>query len=205
MIPFTDLGAQQKRLRPLLDEAIAKVLDHGQYILGPEVAELENKLAEFSGAPYAVSCSSGTDALLLALMAINTGPNDAVFVPAFTFVATAEAPAFLGATVFFLDVEKESYNLDPIFFEAAILEAKQKGLNPKAIIPVDLFGLPANYDAIMPIAKKHNVFVLSDCAQSFGASASNKYAGAFGDAAATSFFPAKPLGCYGDGGGDFLP
>ena len=203
MIPFTDLGAQQKRLRPLLDKAIAKVLDHGQYILGPEVSELEDKLAEFSGAPYVVGCSSGTDALLLALMAINTGPNDAVFVPAFTFVATAEAPAFLGATVFFLDVEKESYNLDPKYFEAAILEAKQKGLSPKAIIPVDLFGLPANYEAIMPIAKKHDVFVLSDCAQSFGASVDNRYAGAFGDAAATSFFPAKPLGCYGDGGAVF--
>ncbi len=203
MIPFTDLAAQQQRIRSEIDAAIARILDHGQYILGAEIQELEQKLAEFSGAPYVVTCSSGTDALLLALMVINTQVGDAVFVPAFTFVATAEAPAFLGATVFFVDVCPATYNFSTQDFARAINEAKQQGLTPKAVIPVDLFGLPADYPAIHEIAQQHDIFVLSDCAQSFGSQKDGKNAGAWGHAAATSFFPAKPLGCYGDGGAVF--
>ena len=189
MIPFIDLATQQQKLRPKIDKAISKVLDSGQYILGEEVSLLEQKLADFTGAPYVISCSSGTDALLLVLMANDVGPNDAVFVPAFTFVATAEAPAFLGATPFFVDVLPNSYNLNPDDFARAIDEAKAQGLNPKAVIPVDLFGMPADYHAIQKIAQQHDIFVLSDCAQSFGASLDNIPMGAWGNAAATSFFP----------------
>ncbi|MCH9845637.1 MAG: DegT/DnrJ/EryC1/StrS family aminotransferase [Alphaproteobacteria bacterium] len=203
MIPFIDLATQQRKLRPHIDKAISKVLDSGQYILGEEVSLLEQKLSDFTGAPYVIGCSSGTDALLLILMAIDAGPGDAVFVPAFTFVATAEAPAFLGATPFFVDVLPNSYNLNPDDFARAIVEAKAQGLNPKAVIPVDLFGMPADYPAIQKIAQQHDIFVLSDCAQSFGATLDNNPMGAWGNAAATSFFPAKPLGCYGDGGAVF--
>ncbi len=203
MIPFIDLVAQQKRLRTDIDVAISKVLDSGQYILGPEVVELEKKLSDFTGAPYVVGCSSGTDALLLALMAINTKPGDAVFVPAFTFVATAEAPAFLGATPFFVDICSHSFNMNPDNLASAIDEAVSQGLNPKAVIPVDLFGMPADYHAINKIAKAKDISVLSDCAQSFGATLDNVPMGAWGNMAATSFFPAKPLGCYGDGGAVF--
>ena len=203
MLPFIDLSAQQQKIRKNIDQAIQTVLDHGQYILGPEVTALEEKLAEFTGAPYVATCSSGTDALLLILMAIDTKPGDAIFVPAFTFVATAEAPAFLGATPFFVDISADSCNMNPDHLVDAIAQAKAQGLNPKAIIPVDLFGLPADYPKIQEIADAHGIFVLSDCAQSFGATLNGTPAGAWGNAAATSFFPAKPLGCYGDGGAVF--
>lgn len=202
-IPFIDLEAQRKRIGQRMDDAIKRVLDHGGFILGREVAELEDKLATFVGARYCVSCASGTDALALVLMANGIGRGDAVFVPAFTFVATAEVVAWLGATPVFVDVLPETFNLDPASLAEAIPHTAKSGLRPRAIIPVDLFGLPADYGAILPLAEKHGLFVLSDAAQSFGASVNGHRVGTFGLATATSFFPAKPLGCYGDGGAIF--
>ena len=211
-IQFIDLNAQQQRIRDAVLRNITRVLDHGQYIMGPEIRELEEKLAGYVGARYAVSCSSGTDALLMALMAYGAGPGDAIFTSPFTFVATAEVISLLGATPVFVDIEPDTFNIDPVKLEQAVdaLEKKDpeihplprgfEGLRPKGIIPVDLFGQPADYDAINALAQKKGLFVIEDAAQSFGAGYKGKKACALADVAATSFFPAKPLGCYGDGG-----
>jgi dTDP-4-amino-4,6-dideoxygalactose transaminase len=202
-IPFIDLAAQRRRLGKSVDEAIARVLSHGQYIMGPEVHELERHLAEFCGARHAISCSSGTDALQLVLMAKGIGPGDAVICPSFTFCATAEAVAFLGATPVFAEIDAATFNLNAASVARAAATARKLGLKPKAVIPVDLFGLPAEHDAIAEVASKEGLFVLDDAAQGFGATFKGKPLGVFGLATATSFFPAKPLGCYGDGGAIF--
>jgi dTDP-4-amino-4,6-dideoxygalactose transaminase len=199
-IPFIDLAAQRRRLGRQIDEAIARVTDHCQFILGPEVRTLESELAAFGGARHAISCASGTDALALALMAKNIGPGDAVICPSFTFCATAEVAVLLGATPVFADVDADTFNIDIDSAERALTTAKSVGLKPKAIIPVDLFGLSADQDSIAEIAEDENLFVLDDAAQAFGATYKGRRLGAFGHATATSFFPAKPLGCYGDGG-----
>ncbi len=200
---FIDLEAQQKLIRQKLDFAISRVLDHGQYIMGPEVKEFENQLCEFTGAKHALTCANGTDALSLVLMAWGIGSGDAVFVPSFTYVATAEAPAQLTATPFFVDVCEDTFNIDPNSFKQAILDCRALGLNPAAVIPVDLFGQPADIDSIFEIANTEGIKVLVDGAQSFGATFKGRRVGAMGDATTTSFFPAKPLGCYGDGGAVF--
>lgn len=202
-IPFIDLAAQRRRLGTSVDEAVARVLAHCQFIMGPEVRELEERLAEFCGAKHAISCSSGTDALLLVLMAKGIGPGDAVICPSFTFCATAEVVALLGATPVFAEIDETTFNLDAASVARAVATARKQGLKPKAIIAVDLFGLPADYDAILKVAAAENLFVLDDAAQSFGATYKGKPLGTFGLATATSFFPAKPLGCYGDGGAVF--
>jgi len=200
---FIDLAAQQKLIRPQLDLAISRVLDHGQYIMGPEVKEFEGQLREFTGARHALTCANGTDALTLVLMAWGVGSGDAVFVPSFTYVASAEAPAQLGATPFFVDVLEDTFNIDPDSFKQAIIDCRELGLNPSVVIAVDLFGQPANVDAITEIAYAENIKVLVDGAQSFGATSKGRRVGAMGDAVTTSFFPAKPFGCYGDGGAVF--
>ena len=200
---FIDLEAQQKLIRPQLDAAIKKVLDHGQYIMGPEVKNLETKLIDYTGAKHALTCANGTDALTLVLMSWDVGAGDAIFVPSFTYVATAEAPAQLGATPFFVDVCEHTFNIDPISFKQAIIDSKKLGLNPSTVIPVDLFGQPADIDSIVEIAHAENIKVLVDGAQSFGATSMGRKVGSMGDATTTSFFPAKPLGCYGDGGAVF--
>jgi dTDP-4-amino-4,6-dideoxygalactose transaminase len=199
-IPFIDLAAQRRRLGPAIDQAVARVLDHCQFIMGPEVRALEADLAAFCGARHAITCSSGTDALLLALMAKGVGPGDAVICPSFTFCATAEVVALTGATPVFADVEEASFNIDPASITRAVATACKLGLAPKAVIPVDLFGQPADHAAISAIARTENLFVLDDAAQAFGATYHNRRVGTLGDVTATSFFPAKPLGCYGDGG-----
>lgn len=202
-IQFIDLKAQQLCIRPQIDAAIKRVLDHGAYIMGPEVYELEKQLAEFCGVKHAISCANGTDALGLGLMAKNVGPGDAIFVPSFTYAATAEVVAWMGATPVFIDSLEGTYNIDPVSLELGIQTARKLGLKPVGIIPVDLFGQPADYDAIQKIADEHNLWVLADGAQSFGASYKGRKVGNIGDMATTSFFPAKPLGCYGDGGAIF--
>lgn len=202
-IALIDLRAQQLRIRSKLDLAIQKVLDHGQYIMGPEVAELERRLAVFCGVKHAIACSSGTDALLIALMAMGIGRGDAVICPAFTYTATPEVIALLGATPVFCDVDARTFNIDPLALPTAVETAKEKGLRPRAVMPVDLFGLPADYDELLPLAQQHELLVLSDAAQSFGAEMRGRKVGQVGDVVATSFFPAKPLGCYGDGGAIF--
>jgi dTDP-4-amino-4,6-dideoxygalactose transaminase len=199
-IPFIDVAAQRRRLGRSVDEAIDRVLGHCQFILGPEVRALEAALAAFCGARHAVSCASGTDALMLVLMAKGIGPGDAVICPSFTFTATAEVVALVGATPVFADVEEGSFNLDPESLQRACATARKLGLQPKVVIPVDLFGQPADYDRITPIAEAEGLFVLDDAAQAFGATYKNRRLGALAPATATSFFPAKPLGCYGDGG-----
>ena len=176
------------------------MLGHCQFILGPEVRALEAELAAFCGARHAVSCASGTDALVLVLMAKGIGPGDAVICPSFTFTATAEVVALVGATPVFADVEEATFNLDPESLKRACATAHRLGLRPKAVIPVDLFGQPADYDRITPAAEAENMLVLDDAAQAFGATYKNRRVGALAPATATSFFPAKPLGCYGDGG-----
>ena len=201
---FLDLKTQQKRIRKPLEKRINKILDHGAYIMGPEVFELEEKLADYCGVKHAISCSSGTDALLIPLMAWGIGPGDAVFTTPFTYVATAEVISIIGATPIFVDVYESTYNIDCDKLEIEINKVIKEGkLKPKAIIPVDLFGLPARYRLIDKIAKKYNLKVVEDAAQSFGGSIRDKKVGTFGDIAATSFYPAKPLGCYGDGGAIF--
>jgi dTDP-4-amino-4,6-dideoxygalactose transaminase len=200
---FIDLAAQREHLGDSVEKAIATVLQHGQYVLGPEVNEIEKKLAEFCGAKHCISCGNGTDALLLVLMAEGVGPGDAVFVPDFTFVATAEVVVLAGATPVFVDVHPDSFNMDVASLEAAIGEAKRLGLKPRAIIPVDLYGQPADYPAINPVADTHDLIVLADAAQSFGASLNGKKVGTLADYTATSFYPSKPLGGYGDGGAIF--
>jgi dTDP-4-amino-4,6-dideoxygalactose transaminase len=202
-IPFIDVAAQRRRLGQAIDDAVARVLAHCQFIQGPEVRELEAELAAFCGARHAIACSSGTDALLLVLMAWQIGPGDAVICPAFTFHATAEMVALLGAKPVFADVGADSFNLDPDSLERAVATAKRLGLRPRAVIPVDLFGLPADHDVIGAIAAKHDMLVLDDAAQAFGATYRGRKLGALATASATSFFPAKPLGCYGDGGAVF--
>ena len=199
-IAFIDLQAQRARLGDAVDQAIAKVLDHGRFIMGPEVAELEKRLADMGGAAHCVSCSSGTDSLLLVLMAWGIGPGDAVIVPAMTFASTAEVVALTGATPVFCDVQPDTFNMDPASVESAVATAKDAGLNLKAIIPVDLFGQPADYPAIQKIADAHGLKVMADSAQSYGGALNGKAVGSWGDATSVSFFPAKPLGCYGDGG-----
>ena len=202
-IPFIDVAAQRRRLGRAIDDAVARVLAHCQFIQGPEVHVLEAELAAFCGARHAIGCASGTDALLLVLMAWQIGPGDAVICPSFTYHATAEMVALLGATPIIADVLPDTFNLDPASCERAVVTAKRLGLKPRAIIPVDLFGLPADHDAIAAIAATHGLLVLDDAAQAFGASYHGKGIGTLANATATSFFPAKPLGCYGDGGAVF--
>jgi dTDP-4-amino-4,6-dideoxygalactose transaminase len=234
---FIDLKTQQQRIKSQLDANIQKVLAHGNYIMGPEVKELEKKLAAYTGAKHAISCASGTDALLMALMAYGVKPGDAIFTTPFTFIATAEVISLLGATPVFVDIDPKTFNIDPAKLALAIkalqandpsiyplpniehrtlnieqsspveprtLNLEHRTLNtpltPKGVIPVDLFGLLANYDAIDKIAKENNMFVIEDAAQSFGANYKGKMSCSYGDISCTSFFPAKPLGCYGDGG-----
>jgi dTDP-4-amino-4,6-dideoxygalactose transaminase len=199
-IPFIDVGAQRRRLGHLIDDAIARVTSHCQFLGGPEVAAFEADLAAFCGARYAVGCASGTDALMLVLMARGIGPGDAVICPAFTFCATAEVVVLLGATPVFADVDPVTFNIDPSSLLRAVATAKRHNLKPKAVIPVDLFGLPADHDAIAAIAKAEGLYVLDDAAQGFGATYKGRKLGTLAPATATSFFPAKPLGCYGDGG-----
>jgi dTDP-4-amino-4,6-dideoxygalactose transaminase len=200
MIPFIDLAAQRKRLGPAIDNAVARVLTHCQFIIGPEVGAFERELAAFAGSKHAVSCASGTDALVLGLRALGIGPGDAVICPSFTFCATAEVAVLVGATPVFVDVHPDTFNIDVTGIPGAIEAAKAAGLTPKAIIPVDLFGLPADHNAVAAIAETHGLFVLDDAAQGFGATYHNRRLGTFGNVTCTSFFPAKPLGCYGDGG-----
>jgi dTDP-4-amino-4,6-dideoxygalactose transaminase len=206
-IQFIDLKAQQQVIYTALMERIQKVLSHGQYIMGPEVKELEERLAAYVGVRHAISCSSGTDALLMPLMAYGVGPGDAIFTTPFTFIATAEVIQLLGATPVFVDIDPRTFNIDPDALAAAIAGCgkipRTANLQPKGIIPVDLFGQPADYDRINALAAKHGIFVLEDAAQSFGATYKGKRAGALAGVAATSFFPAKPLGGYGDGGAIF--
>ncbi len=201
MIPFIDLGAQQARLRPQLDAAIGRVLDHGSYVMGPEVRQLEAQLAAFCGADLALSCANGTDALALPLLAWGIGPGDAVFCPSFTFAATVEVIAWTGATPVFVDILPGTYNLDPDHLEATISATKADGtLRPAAVIAVDLFGQLADYPRLATICATHELRLIADSAQAFGATLGGQHPIAWAGAVSTSFFPAKPLGCYGDGG-----
>lgn len=203
-INFIDLNAQRARLGSKIDTAVMQVINSGQFILGPEVNELERRLAAYTGVKHAITCASGTDALYMVLLAKNVGPGDAVFVPTYTFAATAEVVALAGATPVFVDVLESSFNMDPKSLDEAIEMVKADGtLTPKAIIPVDLFGQPADYEAIGEVANRHELWVMVDAAQSFGATLKGEHTTAMFEAATTSFFPAKPLGCYGDGGAIF--
>jgi UDP-2-acetamido-2-deoxy-ribo-hexuluronate aminotransferase len=199
-IPFVDLKAQYQRLKPAIDARVHAVLDHGKFIMGPEVAELEASLAEFAGAQHAIGVSSGSDALLVALMACGVGPGKAVFLPAFTFTATAEVVLLCGATPVFVDVDPISYNIDAADLEAKVAALDLDHLQPAAVMPVDLFGLPADYDAIDAVAERHGMVVIADAAQSFGGRWHGKTVGTLAPVTCTSFFPAKPLGGYGDAG-----
>lgn len=203
-IAFIDLQAQRRRIDGPVRTAIDTVLTHGQYILGPEVKCLEDQLAVYSGVKHAIGCSSGTDALVLALMAFEVKPGDAVFVPSFTFAATAEAVALVGATPVFVDSVEATFNIDSQSLEAAIEMIRKSGaLRPVGVIGVDMFGQPADYDAVEKVANRHDLWVMADAAQSYGAKYNNRRVGAVGRISTTSFFPAKPLGCYGDGGAMF--
>ncbi len=200
-LPFIDLAAQQRRLRPQIDAAVAAVLDHGAYVMGPEVKRLEDRLAAFCGAKLALSCANGTDALALPLMAWGIGPGDAVFCPSFSFTATAEVVPWTGAAPVFVDIRRGTYTLEPAALEAAILDIKAEGrLTPRAIIAVDLFGQCADYPALAAVAQMHGLKLIADSAQGFGATLHRTHPIHWADAVATSFFPAKPLGAYGDGG-----
>jgi dTDP-4-amino-4,6-dideoxygalactose transaminase len=219
IMQFVDLSTQQKRIRENLENNIHAILDHGKYIMGPEIKTLEKRLAEYSGVKHAVGCASGTDALLMALMALGVGPGDAVFTSPFTFIATAEVISLLGATPVYVDIDPQTFNMNPDKLKDAVQavvdnnpsihpipairsdeKAQALKLNPRGIIAVDIFGLPASYDRIESIAREQGLFVIEDAAQSFGAELNGKRACSFGNIACTSFFPAKPLGCYGDGG-----
>lgn len=202
-IPFIDLKAQQARIRPALDRAIARVLEHGQYIMGPEVLELERRLQSFTGAAHAISCASGTDALMMAMMAKEVGPGQAVLCPAFTYTATPESLVLLGGTPVFVDVEHDSFNISVATLEGGLHAARKAGLRPVGIIGVDLFGQPADYAALNDFADAHGLWLLADAAQSFGAECAGRRVGTLAEMTVTSFFPAKPLGCYGDGGAIF--
>ena len=205
MLPFIDLKYQYSLIRDEIHAGIDRVLESGHYILGAEINELEKQLAEYAGVKHALACSSGTDALLMALMALGIGPGDAVFTTPFTFFATVETIALVGATPVFADIDEGTYNIDPAKLEEAILKVEREGkLKPKAIIPVDLFGLTADYKAIKPLADAHGLAIIEDACQAFGAvDPSGKRAPSLGTIGCTSFFPAKPLGCYGDGGAVF--
>jgi dTDP-4-amino-4,6-dideoxygalactose transaminase len=202
-LAFIDLKRQQARIRPQLDRAIAGVLAHGSYVMGPEIRQLESELAKFTGAKHALSCSNGTDALGLVLMALDLRAGDAVFCPSFTFAATAEVVAWFGATPVFVDIHEDTFNMDARSLEAAVQTAKALQLRPVGVISVDLFGLPADYDTIEPVCAAHRLWLLSDAAQSFGGTYKGRKIGTIGRATATSFFPSKPLSCYGDGGAIF--
>ena len=202
-IHFIDLQEQQNRIRHKIDLAIKRVLDHGTYVMGPEVTQFETDMSNFCGAKHSISCANGTDALGLGLMALNIKPGDAIFVPSFTFAATAEVVAWMGATAVFIDSLPDTFNMDPKSLEQGIAVAKKNGLTPRGIIPVDLFGQPADYKAINLIAENNGLWVMADGAQSFGAYYGDKRVGNIGHLSTTSFFPAKPLGCYGDGGAIF--
>jgi dTDP-4-amino-4,6-dideoxygalactose transaminase len=200
-IPFIDLQAQRKRLGAPLARAIEAAVEGGQWIMGPQVHALEEQLAAFANVRYAVSCANGTDALMMVLRAWEIGPGDAVFVPAFTFAASAEVVALVGATPVFVDVREDTFNMCAASLEAAVeLVKRENKLRPRAVMPVDLFGQPADYRAIEPIVERERLKLLCDTAQAFGATLDGRFTARIGDAAATSFFPAKPLGCYGDGG-----
>ncbi|MBM7095683.1 DegT/DnrJ/EryC1/StrS family aminotransferase [Bacillus sp. H-16] len=201
---FRDLKIQYEQHKPLIDSAIQEVLTRANFIGGKQVKDLEDQLAEYVGVKHCITCANGTDALSLVLMAWDVKEGDAVFVPDFTFFSTGEVVSYNGATPIFVDVDEITFNLDPNKLKQSIEKVKLEGnLNPKVVIPVDLFGLPANYEEIEKIAKQNNLLVLEDGAQGFGGSINGKMACSFGDAATTSFFPAKPLGCYGDGGAIF--
>lgn len=202
-VPFIDIAAQRRRLGSKVDDAVARVLAHCQFVDGPEVKQLEAALAAYCGAKHVITCASGTDALLMVLMAKKVGPGDAVFCPSFTFCATGESVALTGATPVFVDVDEATFNISAESLKRAIATAKKLGLKLRAVIPVDLFGQPADHDAISSIAAAEGMFVLDDAAQAFGAKYKGKRLGTSALATATSFFPAKPLGCYGDGGAIF--
>ncbi len=202
-VAFIDIGAQRRRLGSKIDDAVARVLTHCQFINGPEVTQLEADLAAFCGAKHVVACASGTDALLMVLMAQGIGPGDAVLCPSFTFCATGEVVALTGATPVFVDVDETTFNMDIASLKVGIATARKLGLKVKAVIPVDLFGQSADHDAVGAVAKSEGLFVLDDAAQAFGATYKGRRLGTFGLATATSFFPAKPLGCFGDGGAIF--
>lgn len=200
---FIDLKSQLSLMRSNIDTRIKKVLDHGKFIMGPEVYELEEKLAEYVGVSHCISCANGTDALQISLMALGIGRDDIVFTTSFSFFATAEVIPLVGATPYFVDIDPETYNLCPISLRNAIIESKLQGRSPKAVITVDMFGLPANYVEIQLICDEFKLHLIEDGAQGFGGQYNDRRAGSFGDIATTSFFPAKPLGCYGDGGAIF--
>jgi UDP-2-acetamido-2-deoxy-ribo-hexuluronate aminotransferase len=206
-LPFIDLQAQQRKIHDRIMEKIRVVLAHGQYILGPEVSELEERLAAYVGVRHAITCSSGTDALLMVLMARGVGPGDVIFTTPFTFIATAGVVQLLGATPVFVDIDPTTYNINPEALQDALANfakhSSTAGLKPRGIIAVDLFGQPADYDRLNTLARDYGLFVLEDAAQSFGATYQGRRAGALAETAATSFFPAKPLGGYGDGGAVF--
>lgn len=200
-LPFVDLKAQYRRLRPQIDEAIQHVLDDGQYVMGPHLERFEGELAVFAGARHAIGVSSGTDALFISLLAYGIGRGDAVFVPAFTYTASAEVIALAGARPVFVDVEPETFNIDTADLEAKIAAVKEQGeLSPKGVLAVDLFGLPADWDTLNDIAKANDLVLISDAAQSFGGEYGCKRVGTLATVTGTSFYPSKPLGCYGDGG-----
>ncbi|HEY1961161.1 MAG TPA: DegT/DnrJ/EryC1/StrS aminotransferase family protein [Rhizomicrobium sp.] len=203
-IPFIDLQAQRRRIAAEIDRAVSAAVEGGQYVMGPQVRALEEQLAEYAGVKHCIAGANGTDALMIVLRGWNIGSGDAVFVPAFTFAASAEVVALVGATPVFVDVLEDTYNIDPRSLEAAIAMVKREGkLTPRAIMTVDLFGQPADYRGIEPIGVREKLKLLVDTAQAFGATLDGRQTAAIGDAAATSFFPAKPLGCYGDGGATF--
>lgn len=200
---FIDLRSQLNDIRAGIDTAISNVLDHGHFIMGPEVTELETELSNYANCKHVITCANGTDALTCVLMSWGLQAGDVVFIPDFTYVATAESVAQLGATPFFIDIQKDSFNIDLDSLKQAIFDIRKSNLNPKAIISVDLFGMPAELDELMDFALENNLLLLSDAAQSFGSKYNDKFACNFGHAATTSFFPAKPFGCYGDGGAIF--
>jgi dTDP-4-amino-4,6-dideoxygalactose transaminase len=203
-IPFIDLQTQRRRIASEIERAVSAAVEGGQWIMGPQVRALEEQLAEFAGVKHCVACANGTDALMIVLRSWNIGPGDAVFVPAFTFAASAEVVALVGATPVFVDVLEDTYNMDPRALEAAIAMVSGEGkLRPRVVMPVDLFGQAADYRSIEPIVVREGLKLLVDTAQAFGATLDGRHTAAIGDAAATSFFPAKPLGCYGDGGATF--
>jgi dTDP-4-amino-4,6-dideoxygalactose transaminase len=202
-VPFIDIGAQRRRLGQKIDDAVARVLTHCQFVNGPEVTQLESELAAYTGAKHVISCANGTDALVMVLMAKGIGPGDAVFCPSFTFCATASPAARTGATPIFVDVDVATFNMTADALMQGIATAKKLGLTPKAVVPVDLFGQSADHDAIAKVAAAEGLFIIDDAAQSLGATYKGKRLGTFGHATTTSFFPAKPLGCYGDGGAIF--
>ena len=202
-VPFIDIGAQRRRLGSKIDEAVTRVLTHCQFVNGPEVTQLESDLAAYTGAKHVISCANGTDALVMVLMAKGIGPGDAVFCPSFTFCATASPAARTGATPVFVDVDEATFNMTAASLRQGIVTAKKLGLKPKAVVPVDLFGQSADHDAIADVAAAEGLIIIDDAAQSLGATYKGKRLGTLGHATTTSFFPAKPLGCYGDGGAIF--